>query len=111
MAYLYPPTLKNGKLLSSNDPIKIIQSKIIQTVSIVRGELDSYPDFGTEFTLFNSINNIRVDTVALEALLTQYIPEAIFLVTSEINNSGRLIVTINWEFLGSQQSLSLDLEI
>jgi hypothetical protein len=95
--YTFPPRIINGTLYRSSDS-EFVRGQILQTLSIVKGELVADPFFGLPMRLFNSVNSFSSDVAKLEALLSENIFEANFLLTYEYLEKGTFQLTILWEY-------------
>ncbi len=102
--YVYPPRFVNGTLYASNDETEYIQGKIIQIISIVRGELVSDAFVGVPFQLFSSTTDINSDAARLESILEDYIEECDFDVSAEYIENGIFQMNVNWSFQGTENS-------
>lgn len=95
--YSYPPRFFNGTLYRS-EGAEYVKGQILQTLSIVRGELVADPFFGLPIRLFTSFSDFSADVAKLEALLIENIIDANFLVTYQYMQKGEFQLTVIWEY-------------
>ncbi len=100
--YYYPPVIVNGTLASTDDMQIYVRGKILQTLSIVRGELVATPFFGVPIKIFSSITDVEDDSARVERILKDEIPEADFVVNTELSNDGLFVLNVYWTFLGNK---------
>lgn len=110
MLYVYPPRIINGTLYTTNDLVEYTRGKILQTLSIVRGELVADPFFGVPFRLFSSVNDYQNDVQKIQLILSENIPEADFLAIGSIANSGIFILNIYWSYLGTDRVETFEID-
>lgn len=111
MLYVYPPKIINGTLYATTDLVEYTRGKILQTLSILRGELVADPFFGIPLRLFSTINDYQSDIAKIQILLDEYIPECDFIVDGYIANTGLFILTVYWAYLGTEQRETFEIDI
>jgi hypothetical protein len=102
MNYVFPPQLFNGSLKKAANDADYVRGKILQTLSIIRGELVADPFYGMPLRVFQSISDIGADAARIENILTEEIPEAQFRVIGQISDSGIGLLDIFWEYQGNE---------
>ncbi|QVQ57080.1 lysozyme [Anabaena phage Elbi] len=111
MLYVYPPRIINGSLYATNDLAEYTRGKILQTLSILRGELVADPFFGIPLRLFSSITDYETDIAKIQIILEESIPEAQFIVTGNAPNQGLFILTVYWAYLGLERIETFEIDI
>lgn len=108
MSYLFPPTIMNGTLKRANSDSEYVRGKILQTLSIIRGELVADSFFGMPLRVFQSISDVGADAARVENILSDEIPEANFRVVGQIFETGVCILDIFWEYQGNENKESFE---
>jgi len=103
-SYVFPPEIFNGSLKQAKDDADYIRGRILQLLSIVRGELVADPFFGMPIRVFQSIQDINADAARIEAILSDEVPEANFKINGYISESGIGSLDIFWEYQGTQNN-------
>ncbi|AND75606.1 hypothetical protein [Nostoc phage A1] len=108
--YVYPPRIINGTLYKSTDLAEYTRGKILQTLSIVRGELVADPFFGVPLRLFSNINDYQSDVSKIQIILEEEITEAQFIVTGDLKNNGIVSLTVYWAYLGTENIENFEID-
>ncbi|QLF85136.1 putative tail protein [Nostoc phage YongM] len=111
MLYVYPPRIINGTLYATNDLVEYTRGKILQTLSIIRGELVADPFFGVPLRLFSSVTDYQSDIARIQSILDTEIPEAVFIVSGYISDKGLFILTVYWSYLGTENTENFEIDI
>jgi hypothetical protein len=108
MSYIFPPTLENGTLKRANTSAEYVRGKILQTLSIIRGELIADPFYGMPIRVFQSINNIGADAARVENILSEEVPEASFRVVGNVYESGVSNLDVFWSYQNTEFTESFE---
>lgn len=107
-SYVFPPQLFNGSLKRANNNADYVRGKILQTLSVIRGELIANPLYGMPIRVFQSVSDIGIDSARVESILSEEIPEVQFKVTGNITETGIGILDVFWTYQGNEKNESFE---
>jgi len=109
--YTYPPRIVNGSLYRTENIVEYTRGKILQVLSIVRGELVADPFFGVPIRVFSTITDVESDAARIESILQTEVPECDFIVISSLPNQGLVTLTVYWSYRGTENVEVFDLSV
>lgn len=107
---VFPLRFLGGTLYAARDRAEYVEGKILQVISIARGELPSAPDFGIPYLLFNSRPNFQQDLARINQILSVEVPEAKTEVIGELLEGGIALIKISWSYEGASGELTNTVE-